>query len=903
MAGRHFGGVLRRLERLFAAGSVAGLSEGQLLERFVTRRDEAAFEAILARHGPMVLGICRRVLRDPEDVEDAFQATFLVLVRRAGSLRDRDLLGNWLFGVASRVALRARVVAARRQAAEGARPPVDPPAPGDGDHADLESGRMLHEEVRRLPEKYRVPVLLCYLEGLTHEEAARQLGWPVGTVKGRLARARDLMRRRMSRRGVVLSVPALSAALAGDARGAVPAALVESTGKAALAVAAGRGVAVVGVAANVVALMEGASRVMFLNTLKGAVTVLVAGAITTGAGVLAFQGETGPRTPVAAPGAVSSSSPAASPAIAPAAVENADRERAEVHPLLDAAHRMFDSQWAAYLKERIAADRIAEASRRWLEAQLSLGTTTAERVVAYEAYLERMRRLEAYEYSRLSRHQGSDEDFTSARFLRLQAERMLADSRDKVEAPPVAAASGPPPSPEPVPPTPAPPGAVGMMGGGLGGFLDLSQPGDRIEIAKLAPRVLARDRSPRTQAIVKALEEPIAMSFAKPTALKDVLRYIKAATAGPEHSGLAIYVDPLALAQHNLKPETPVALDLEGVPLKTSLRLLLKQLGLAYCVKDGLLMISSPEGILQELKEAEPVEEAGGPISFAFPPAPAQAAGPTEADGRPSATTPAEPSPREDPNPDPVEIRSRTLQTMLGEPISLAFPGETPLEDVLQFLKTTTTRADGTGIAVFVDPKVKSRLKEPVQIDLPRVPLRTALTLLLDRARLSWHDQDGLLIISTSENLVNYQALFAHLAEPQGPQPAGVGKPTYETLKTPITLSFPGATPLDEVLKAMRRAAGSPRGDDLPIYLGPPLKVLQRGEGTRNVFETQLQKIGELPVAIDVKDIPLRTCLVLVLSQYNQGLPMTTLDCRVDDGLILIGSREWLQQLPRNQGF
>src|SRR5207248_5689960 len=140
-----------------AAGTVSGLSEGQLIERFATRGDEAAFEALLARHGPMVLGICRQVLRDPDDVEDAFQATFLVLVRKAGTLRDRDLVGNWLFGVASRVALRARAAAARRRAVEGSGNTVDALAPGD-DH-DGESRTMIHEEVRRLPEKYRSPVL------------------------------------------------------------------------------------------------------------------------------------------------------------------------------------------------------------------------------------------------------------------------------------------------------------------------------------------------------------------------------------------------------------------------------------------------------------------------------------------------------------------------------------------------------------------------------------------------------------------------------------------------------------------------------------------------------------------------------------------------------------------------
>src|SRR5262249_27839110 len=161
----------------------------------------------IARHGPMVLGVCRQLLRDPNDVDDAFQATFLVLVRKAGTLRRCDLLGNWLYGVAYRVATRARVLSARRTAkAPYGQEGVDGLGADDGwrlsgqDAAagpDREPRPWLHEEVGRLPEKYRVPVLLCYFEGLTHEEAAGRLGWPLGTVKGRLARARDLLRRRL----------------------------------------------------------------------------------------------------------------------------------------------------------------------------------------------------------------------------------------------------------------------------------------------------------------------------------------------------------------------------------------------------------------------------------------------------------------------------------------------------------------------------------------------------------------------------------------------------------------------------------------------------------------------------------------------------------------------------------
>src|SRR5262249_18374088 len=158
--------------------------DAELLERFVSRRDESAFAALMARHGPMVFGVCRRVLRHAQDAEDAFQATFLVLVRRAAAIGRRDLLGNWLYGVACRGAGRARQGAARRQAREAA--DTDRLAGMAGEAGAPELSGVLHEEVQRLPARYRGPVVLCYLEGRTNEEAARELRWPIGTVKGRL---------------------------------------------------------------------------------------------------------------------------------------------------------------------------------------------------------------------------------------------------------------------------------------------------------------------------------------------------------------------------------------------------------------------------------------------------------------------------------------------------------------------------------------------------------------------------------------------------------------------------------------------------------------------------------------------------------------------------------------------
>ena len=200
------------LRILFNVGTVAGLTDGQLLRRFTHRRDDegqAAFAALVRRHGPMVLRVCGGVLRDRTDIEDAFQATFLVLARKARSIREPDAVCSWLYGVALRVTANQRAAVMRRQlherrfAAMAAAPAIE------DDRHDLE--RALLEEVDRLPEKYRTPIVLCYLEGLTHEAAARRLGWPVGTVEGRLARARGLLRSRLTRRGLAPAIGLLAA--------------------------------------------------------------------------------------------------------------------------------------------------------------------------------------------------------------------------------------------------------------------------------------------------------------------------------------------------------------------------------------------------------------------------------------------------------------------------------------------------------------------------------------------------------------------------------------------------------------------------------------------------------------------------------------------------------------------
>jgi polysaccharide biosynthesis/export protein len=260
MAGGQSVAMMRDIQTLFDTGTASGLSDRQLLERFATRRDasaEAAFEALVLRHGPMVLRVCRNALGDATDAQDAFQATFLILVRRCGSIRRLESVGSWLYGVACRVAARARVEAARRRAAErgGALRVVTAVEPSDGGPSDSdEYGPLVQEEVRRLPEKYRAVVTLCYWQGLTQEQAAEQLGCPLGTVRSRLARARDLLRRRLTRRGLATLAGVVAAALDGESATAsiaavawrlapIPTQLIQSTIRAAAQVAAGQATA------------------------------------------------------------------------------------------------------------------------------------------------------------------------------------------------------------------------------------------------------------------------------------------------------------------------------------------------------------------------------------------------------------------------------------------------------------------------------------------------------------------------------------------------------------------------------------------------------------------------------------------------------------------------------------
>ncbi len=278
----------RELRALFDGGATAGLADGELLARFAAgpadAGSEAAFAALVARHGPMVWGTCRRILRDPHAAEDAFQATFLLLVRKAGSIRVDDSLGRWLHGAGVRVALRARASARRR--VDGDLATIDllvtPPPPD----ADLRAA--IDEEVDRLPPAYRSVVVLCHLEGLTREHAASTLGCPVGTVNSRLSRAGGLLKSRLTRRGLAPASAALSAWLtAPEASAAVPPKLAGATVAASTRIASGGALAGT-VTAGVAVLLDGVLRRMALMTLMKTTafgsTLIALAAFVAGAG-------------------------------------------------------------------------------------------------------------------------------------------------------------------------------------------------------------------------------------------------------------------------------------------------------------------------------------------------------------------------------------------------------------------------------------------------------------------------------------------------------------------------------------------------------------------------------------------------------------------------------------------
>jgi RNA polymerase sigma factor (sigma-70 family) len=326
MASGALGGTLRQLRDLFGDGTAVGLGDGQLLARYAHARDEAAFAAIVARHGPMVLATCRAVLRHEPDAEDAFQATFLVLAKKARSVRAGDALGGWLHRVAYRASVRAGIAARRRRRGEAEAAAM---AILEIEHTgpDPDVAPIVHEELDRLPDRHRLPVVLCDLEGLTYEQAAARLRWSEPTLRHRLVKARGRLRERLARRGITAGAVGTALAASTDAaRAAVPAALA----RAAVAAAAGGSAP-----ATVAALSADIVRGLLAARLRIAAASLLAAVALATAGTLA-AGSRRPDPPASAippqAGAAMKRPPAAGGAAPPASDEEIEVRGRVVDP-------------------------------------------------------------------------------------------------------------------------------------------------------------------------------------------------------------------------------------------------------------------------------------------------------------------------------------------------------------------------------------------------------------------------------------------------------------------------------------------------------------------------------------------------------------------------------------------
>jgi RNA polymerase sigma factor (sigma-70 family) len=406
-------GRLQSLMRLLRSTALAGddtSADTALLRRFVTHRDDAAFAALVERHGPMVLGVCRRILRNASDAEDAFQAAFIVLACKARSIARPELLGSWLYRVAFRAALRARAATARRREQSAA--PVDVAVTDHGAEA-AELRRVLDEEIDRLPERFRVPLVLCCLEGRTNEEAARRLRCPTGTIASRLATARERLRRRLMRRGITVPAGVLATTLAADMLAAgVPTPLSEAVREAALQGAA---------AISATILAKGVLRAMLFTRIRTVVMVLtIVGLTGVGAGFLVTQpwanahSQDRPPAPVAGDDAAKR-------------VTRLQQERRDV----------VQEEFSIRMKSIVAGARMADhatffwAALRLHESELDLCRTRAERIAACEAHLKRMQDVEAIAKEQFEAGKINAVDRAPAVYYRLDAEIRLERANGK----------------------------------------------------------------------------------------------------------------------------------------------------------------------------------------------------------------------------------------------------------------------------------------------------------------------------------------------------------------------------------------------------------------------------------------------------------------------------------------
>jgi RNA polymerase sigma factor (sigma-70 family) len=441
--------VIDYLRRAVLAEDEADRTDGQLLECFVSCRDEAAVAALVRRHGPMVWGVCRRVLRNHEDAEDAFQATFLVLVRRAAAISPREMVANWLYGVAHQTARKARATGAKQQAREKqVNQWPEPEAESEPDlWRDLQP--LLDRELSRLPDKYRLAIVLCDLEGMSRKEAACQLGVPEGTLSSRLTTARTMLAKRLARHGLALSGGALAAVLSQNlAAGGLPPPVTMSAIKAATAVAAGQAAGGV-ISAKVAALTDGGLKTMLLKKLTTLTSVLLLVGVL-GLGSMALpDGAWGAGSKAPAPQARSEDAPKkdAKDNKVRDKLPGADDKSKEANPEAKPAPI---KKVQALLKERLAIlkemqnraaklyqtgqgskGELLQINLRVLKAELELCATDKEQIAVHEKIVAVLKAIEQ-QVGELAKQRAADAGtLLEARLNRVEGEIALERARAK----------------------------------------------------------------------------------------------------------------------------------------------------------------------------------------------------------------------------------------------------------------------------------------------------------------------------------------------------------------------------------------------------------------------------------------------------------------------------------------
>jgi RNA polymerase sigma factor (sigma-70 family) len=701
MPNRQFASVYRQVGQLFRSGTNTGLSEGQLLDRFVSNRDDSAFEAIVARHGPMVMGVCRGLLRDSNDVDDAFQATFLVLVKKAGSLRQRDLLGNWLYGVAHRVATRARHQSHRRSQMESIAD--EPMAAVDEASMLIDIRPLIHDELNRLPATYRAAVVLCLLQGQTHEAAAQQLGWPLGTVKGRLARAKDLLRSRLVRRGLTVAPAALLTALAREGHAAVTPSIAHHTTTAALSLLTATSISALTISPQVLSLTGVAMSTLTSSTLKLAATSCVAGMIAISAASGYQKAE--PASPPATPSTLSK------PVVSKthAALSEIDRYDASLSQANSTLNRFY--RHGLY----VAKSDLVEAEENVKKA-----------IEDKAAFLRKIpgADLKTIETERNQKLADLRQTVTSAKALIEAARAQTASAIEQAKKAATTPLNAEPNAPSKTKALPAPAALIE-------GKVEVTETQENLldQQIKLARQVLQNrstlsepDRNEwikRLDGLLIAQEAIIRKAEGIDYPVKSAERSLLAAKQNEASVKAQFAADPAqareTLGRFALEDARFNTLNMELALLKAREE---RQNTTRQEVAPGVAtkkLISTTSGPSSEIKL---------PSKPPIPPADLE--------------------------------RNKKIEIALEKIVPLHLATETPLADFLKFIKSST-EVKGWTIPIYVSPQgldhAEKTMTSPIMIELDGVPLRTTLRLALRQLDLDYKIEDGILIIDAITRL------------------------------------------------------------------------------------------------------------------------------------------------------